>query len=56
MIELTHGRANVKGWTASFNDANAGIGNLGACCAEMDIWGANKIATAYTPHPCTDDA
>jgi cellulose 1,4-beta-cellobiosidase len=25
---------------------------VGACCAEMDIWEANKISTAYTPHPC----
>jgi cellulose 1,4-beta-cellobiosidase len=25
----------------------------GACCNEMDIWEANKISTAYTPHPCT---
>merc|ERR1712072_1046290 len=23
----------------------------GACCAEMDLWEANKIATAFTPHP-----
>lgn len=22
----------------------------------MDIWEANKISTAYTPHPCTNDA
>ena len=22
------------------------------CCAEMDIWEANSMATAYTPHPC----
>jgi cellulose 1,4-beta-cellobiosidase len=25
---------------------------MGACCAEMDIWEANSISTAYTPHPC----
>jgi len=36
----------------------AGQGNINAtdpmrvCCAEMDIWEANKVATAYTPHPC----
>ena len=37
---------------------------MGACCSEMDIWEANSMATAYTPHPCsttglevcTDDA
>ncbi|OWY98412.1 hypothetical protein PHMEG_00030834, partial [Phytophthora megakarya] len=27
----------------------------GACCAEMDIWEANNMATAYTTHPCTVD-
>ena len=25
---------------------------MGACCSEMDIWEANSMATAYTPHPC----
>lgn len=25
----------------------------GICCVEMDIWEANKYATAYTPHPCS---
>lgn len=29
---------------------------MGACCAEMDIWEANSIATAYTPHPCSNSA
>merc|ERR1712066_502392 len=23
------------------------------CCFEMDIWEANKQATAFTPHPCS---
>ncbi|OWZ15611.1 Glycosyl hydrolase [Phytophthora megakarya] len=27
----------------------------GACCAEMDIWESNSMATAYTTHPCTID-
>eukprot|EP00931_Biecheleriopsis_adriatica_P023066 TRINITY_DN1465_c0_g1_i6.p1 TRINITY_DN1465_c0_g1~~TRINITY_DN1465_c0_g1_i6.p1 ORF type:complete len:457 (-),score=96.83 TRINITY_DN1465_c0_g1_i6:264-1634(-) len=27
--------------------------NKGICCVEMDIWEANKMATAYTPHPCS---
>lgn len=47
-------QANNEGWTKSSNDANAGYGKLGACCAEMDIWEANSISTAYTPHPCLD--
>jgi len=29
-----------------------GIGKYGSCCAEMDIWEANSMATAYTPHTC----
>lgn len=24
----------------------------GACCNEMDIWEANKVATSIAPHPC----
>eukprot|EP01060_Flectonema_neradi_P024530 TRINITY_DN3346_c0_g1_i1.p1 TRINITY_DN3346_c0_g1~~TRINITY_DN3346_c0_g1_i1.p1 ORF type:complete len:466 (+),score=109.21 TRINITY_DN3346_c0_g1_i1:46-1443(+) len=23
-----------------------------ACCNEMDLWEANNVSTAYTPHPC----
>ncbi|KAF2713395.1 glycoside hydrolase family 7 protein [Pleomassaria siparia CBS 279.74] len=30
-------------------------GTYGACCNEMDIWEANRAATAYTPHPCTTE-
>ncbi|SPO04265.1 probable cellulose 1,4-beta-cellobiosidase [Cephalotrichum gorgonifer] len=47
------GRANVEGWNAVEGDANSGVGNMGTCCAEMDVWEANKISTAFTPHPCT---
>ncbi|KAI0802826.1 glycoside hydrolase family 7 protein [Xylaria sp. FL0064] len=52
-LKFIAGKANVEGWTPSTNDKNAGVGNMGACCAEMDIWEANSMATAYTPHPCT---
>jgi len=24
---------------------------MGACCAEVDLWEAKKVATAFTPHP-----
>ncbi|KAF9525304.1 family 7 glycoside hydrolase [Crepidotus variabilis] len=51
-IKFISGQANAEGWTASANDANAGTGNYGTCCNEMDIWEANSISTAYTPHPC----
>jgi cellulose 1,4-beta-cellobiosidase len=51
-LKFINGAANVEGWTPSANDANAGTGNYGACCAEMDIWEANSISNAVTPHPC----
>lgn len=40
----------MAGWTSS--SANSGTGNYGSCCNEMDIWEANSISAAYTPHPC----
>lgn len=46
-------QGNISGWTGSPSDPNAGTGNYGACCVEMDIWEANSVSTAYTPHPCT---
>ncbi|KAF8642468.1 hypothetical protein AX16_009469 [Volvariella volvacea WC 439] len=52
-IKFINGEANVANWTASPTDPNAGTGQYGACCGEMDIWEANSISTAYTPHPCT---
>ncbi|EKG18618.1 Glycoside hydrolase family 7 [Macrophomina phaseolina MS6] len=55
-LKFIDGQANVKGWTPSDSDVNSGVGNLGSCCAEMDIWEANSISTAYTPHPCTNSA
>jgi cellulase len=30
----------------------ANVNSYGACCNEMDIWEANKEATALTPHTC----
>jgi len=29
---------------------------MGACCAEMDLWEANRESFALTPHPCTTSA
>merc|ERR1719356_1299392 len=48
------GEANVVEWVANPNDpfGNMGRGKYGSCCAEMDIWEANSMANAYTPHPC----
>lgn len=46
-------QGNVEGWQASSNDQNAGVGGHGSCCAEMDIWEANSVSTAVTPHSCS---
>ncbi|KAG8729171.1 Exoglucanase 1 [Ceratobasidium sp. 423] len=54
-IKFINGEANVLDWTPSSNDVNAGTGRYGTCCNEMDVWEANKVSTAYTPHPCTVD-
>jgi len=53
-IKYIGGEANYKGWTPNPKDKsnNMGAGHYGACCAEMDIWEANSMANAYTPHPC----
>ncbi|KAG9089413.1 hypothetical protein FRC06_001562, partial [Ceratobasidium sp. 370] len=52
-IKFINGEANVIGWTPSSNNANSGTGQYGTCCNEIDVWEANSMDTAYTPHPCT---
>jgi len=52
-LKFIDGQANVVGWQPSSSDKNAGLGPNGSCCSEMDIWEANSISTAFTPHPCT---
>lgn len=52
LTNLSYAQANVAGWQPSPNDTNAGSGQYGACCNEMDIWEANSISSAYTPHVC----
>ena len=51
-LKFIDGEANVEGWEPSANDVTSGTGNHGSCCAEMDIWEANSISNAVTPHPC----
>ncbi|KAL2817067.1 1,4-beta-D-glucan cellobiohydrolase B [Aspergillus cavernicola] len=51
-LKFINGAANVEGWESSTTNPNGGVGGLGSCCAEMDIWEANSISTAFTPHPC----
>ncbi|KAK3319570.1 cellulose 1,4-beta-cellobiosidase [Cercophora scortea] len=55
-LKFINGKANADGWTSSSNDANSGVGGMGSCCAEMDIWEANSISAAFTPHPCQNSA
>jgi len=54
-LKWIDGLGNVEGWQPSDSDKNAGVGNRGACCAEMDIWEANSISNAYTPHSCDNN-
>jgi cellulose 1,4-beta-cellobiosidase len=54
-IKFINGEANSAGWKPQSNDENAGNGQYGSCCAEMDIWEANSQATAVTPHVCKCD-
>jgi len=55
-IKFINGEANVKNWQPSPDDQNAGNGQYGTCCVEMDIWEANSMATAVTPHTCKNVA
>ncbi|KAI0025365.1 putative cellulose 1, 4-beta-cellobiosidase [Xylariomycetidae sp. FL0641] len=52
-LKFVGGKANIEGWEPSSNDANAGVGPYGGCCAEIDIWESNSHSFAFTPHPCT---
>lgn len=54
-LKFVGGKGNVEGWAASTNDANAGVGPMGACCAEIDVWESNSHSFALTPHPCTEN-
>ncbi|KAI6951466.1 putative 1,4-beta-D-glucan cellobiohydrolase [Hortaea werneckii] len=54
-IKYINGKANVEDWTPSDGDPNSGTGSMGSCCNEMDIWEANSISTALTPHVCKKD-
>jgi cellulose 1,4-beta-cellobiosidase len=49
--KFINGEANIIGWAPDPNgDPNSGDGKFGTCCTEMDIWEANSMATAVTPH------
>ncbi|RDW57293.1 glucanase-4 [Coleophoma crateriformis] len=52
-LKFINGTANSEGWTPEANSTNSGTGNVGSCCSEMDVWEANSMANAVTPHACT---
>ncbi|KAG0143127.1 hypothetical protein CROQUDRAFT_673154 [Cronartium quercuum f. sp. fusiforme G11] len=52
-LKFIGGKANVENWKPHPTNPNTGTGKMGACCAEMDIWEANSISSAYTPHTCS---
>ena len=54
-LKWINGEANIIGWNASKTDPNSGSGKYGTCCAELDIWEANKISTQMTTHGCTTE-
>ena len=45
-MKFIWGEANCEDWKDD-------QGKYGTCCAEFDVWEANKQANAYTAHPCT---
>eukprot|EP00727_Mastigamoeba_balamuthi_P012788 m51a1_g8131 putative glycoside hydrolase family 7 protein (571) ;mRNA; r:213479-215259 len=46
-VKFINGAANLLNW-----NSNSAVGKWGSCCGEMDIWEANKMAAALTPHNC----
>ncbi|ATZ53234.1 hypothetical protein BCIN_09g01110 [Botrytis cinerea B05.10] len=55
-MKFVNGTANVEGWVPDSNSANSGTGNIGSCCSEFDVWEANSMSQALTPHVCTVDS
>jgi len=51
-LKYVYGEPNMNDWDPSDVDPNSGFGHYGSCCAELDIWEANSVASAFTVHPC----
>lgn len=49
-VKFISGVGNSEGWYTTATGRT--FGDYGACCAEMDLWEANSVDTAYTAHPC----
>ncbi|SPO05179.1 probable cellulose 1,4-beta-cellobiosidase [Cephalotrichum gorgonifer] len=52
-LKFINGKGNIEGWEPSDSDESAGVGGMGACCAEIDVWESNAHSYALTPHACT---
>jgi len=46
-LRFVQGEANMDGWESVRNE-----GRYGSCCAEVNLWEANRNATAMTAHAC----
>merc|ERR1711871_150447 len=52
-LKFINGEANMEGWKPGDTDPNAGTGQFGSCCTEIDIWEANQHSSAFTMHSCS---
>eukprot|EP00927_Polykrikos_kofoidii_P056415 TRINITY_DN50531_c0_g1_i1.p1 TRINITY_DN50531_c0_g1~~TRINITY_DN50531_c0_g1_i1.p1 ORF type:complete len:538 (-),score=70.65 TRINITY_DN50531_c0_g1_i1:137-1552(-) len=53
-IKFIDGEANSKDWHVT--PSGRTFGHYGSCCSEMDLWEANSVSAAVTPHPCKVDS
>jgi len=58
-VKFLNGEGNTINWGMVQSKSPSGkmkpdgpVGQYGACCAEMDIFEANRDAAAFTAHPC----
>jgi len=51
-LKWISGEANLINWNPMPDSPTSGSGKYGTCCAELDIWEANKISTQMTVHSC----
>jgi cellulase len=47
------GYCDAQCFSTPFVNGQPNLNNSGVCCNEMDIWEANSVATALTPHTCS---
>lgn len=54
-LKFLGGVGNYEGWAPSSSDDQAGVGRLGSCCGEIDVWESNSHSFALTPHGCENN-